>query len=127
MGNSNSDRLFRLSMKLASEKKVTLYRGLEKKFNPSHDTSATDAPNGYSTWTDNPKLAREYAGKDGFVYNIELPESEEGESFIDEEGERPLFFKNDKKAGLNGVSGNEYLVYQDHENFSSSLVKLTDY
>lgn len=106
---------------------ITLYRGLEKKFDPSYDLSKTDAPHGYSTWTDNPKLAKQYAGENGFVYKIKLPESEMGESFIDADGERPLFFKNEKKAGLNGISGNEYLLYHDHENYSPNLIKLTNY
>jgi len=109
-----------------SHKTITLYRGLENKFNPSHDLTSTDAPRGYSTWTDNPKLAREYAGKNGFVYQIELLKSEEGETFIDDDGERPLFY-NSKKAGLNGVSGNEYLVYNDHDDYSHDLVKITNY
>ena len=108
---------------IIAEKTITLYRGLEKKFNPSYDTSSTDAPHGYSTWTDNSKLAKEYAGKHGFVYKIQLPISELGESFIDQDGERPLFFKNDKKAGLNNISGDEYLLYHDHENFHPSLIK----
>jgi len=109
------------------DKAITLYRGLEEKFNSSYDLSRTDAPNGYSTWTDNPKLAKQYAGKNGFVYKIELPASEMGESFIDTDGERSLFFKNEKSAGLSGISGNEYLIYHDHENYFSNLIKLTNY
>jgi len=120
-------RILKLASKLASNNKIILYRGLEDRFNSSYDLSSTDAPNGYSTWTDNPKLAREYAGKNGFVYKIELPQSELGESIIDEDGERPLFFDNNKKAGLHGVSGKEYLVYHDHELYSPDLIKITDY
>jgi hypothetical protein len=105
---------------------VVLYRGLEKKFDPYYDTTSTDAPTGYSTWTDNIELAKQYAGKTGFIYKIELPKQEEGETMIDDDGERSLFFNNEKKAGLNGISGNEYLVYQDHENYSPDLIKLVN-
>jgi len=122
-----SEELVQDYAKTHSGKTITLYRGLEEKFNPSYDLSKTDAPIGYSTWTDNPKLAKQYAGKNGFVYKVELPESEIGESFIDENGERPLFFKNEKGASLNGISGKEYLVYHDHDNYSTNLIKLTNY
>ena len=43
---------------------IRLYRGQEKKFNPNYDNSRTDAPSGYSTWTDNKLLAKQYAGPD---------------------------------------------------------------
>jgi hypothetical protein len=119
-------RARKLAKKLVADRKITLYRGLEREFDKSHDISSTDAPHGYSTWTDNIKLAREYAGQNGFIYKIELPESSMGDSFIDEDGERPLFFDNDKGAGLNGVSGKEYLVYQDHEDFSFDMIKLVE-
>ena len=114
-------------IKEAIEGQITLYRGIEKEFSDSFDLSRTDAPNGYSTWTTNPKLARQYAGENGFVYQIELPLSNMGEGLIDADGERVLFFNNGKKAGLNGVSGDEYLVYHDHENYFPSLMKLTNY
>jgi hypothetical protein len=100
-----------------------LYRGLESKYDPSHNLSATDAPEGYSTWTDNPELARQYAGKNGEVYEIDVPESELGIDLVDADGERPLFVNNRKAAGLNGVSGNEFLLYQDHDNFTPSMIK----
>ena len=103
-----------------------LYRGLEKPFDSSYNLSSTDAPQGYSTWTDNPQLARQYAGDSGFVYEIELPKYSEGSDLIDNEGERALFVNNQKKAGLNNISGDEYLVYQGHDNFSPSMIKLSD-
>lgn len=84
----------------------------------------TDAPSGYSTWTDNPELARQYAGSGGYVYKLELPRSELRDEYIDEEGERALFFNNEKKAGLNGISGAEYLVYNDHEFFDINMISL---
>lgn len=103
---------------------ITLYRGLETKFNPNYDTNKTDAPPGYSTWTDNPDLARQYAGRHGFVYKLELPTSELGNEYIDVDGERVLFFANLKPAGLNGISGNEYLVYTHHEKYDPTSIKL---
>jgi len=46
-----------------------------------------------------------------------------GKEYIDENGDRPLFFDNEKKAGLNGVSGKEYLVYNDSELYNPNLIK----
>ena len=103
---------------------IPLYRGLNKQFDPKYDLSTTDAPNGYSTWTDNPDLASQYAGKGGYVYKIDLPENELKSEYIDSDGERALFFNNQKKAGLNNVSGNEYLVYNHHDLFNISNVQL---
>lgn len=105
---------------------ITLYRGLEDKYDPNYDLDKTDAPIGYSTWTDNIELARQYAGETGYVYKIELPISELGQEYIDNEGERFLFFDNEKKAGLNNVSGKEYLVYQYHDMFNPSSISLIE-
>jgi len=102
---------------------IRLYRGISKKFDENFDLSLSDAPIGYSTWTDNPDLAREYAGENGFVYEIELPKNKMGESFINSDGERPLFFNNGKAAGLNNISGNEYLVYNYHDDYNSNLMR----
>jgi len=33
-----------------------------------------------------------------------------------------LFLNNEKPAGLNGVKGDEYLLYQDHELYSPDLI-----
>ncbi len=107
---------------LAKQKTITLYRGLSQEFNPSYDQM--EPPHGYSCWTDNPLLARQYAGEGGYVYKIELPLSEKGDSYINEDGERPLFYMSDKACSLQGVKGNEYLVYQDHEKYNSNLIKL---
>lgn len=109
--------------KLASTK-IRLYRGLEKKFNPNHDLTTTDAPAGYSTWTDNIELAKQYAGSNGYVYYIDLPKTELKKEYIDNDGERALFFDNKKPAGLNGIKGKEFLVYTEHELYDNSLVKL---
>lgn len=102
---------------------INLYRGMEQELSSDFDLSMSDAPIGYSTWTDNIELAREYAGFSGFIYKIILPIDEMGESFINEDGERALFFNNDKNAGLNGISGNEYLVYHDHDKYDFNLIK----
>ena len=101
---------------------ITLYRGLETPFDPNHDMSSTDAPNGYSTWTNNLSLAKEYAGSDGFIYEITLPTTLMGEDYIDVDGERPLFFNNEKAAGLHGVSGDEFLLYHDHDEFDANMI-----
>lgn len=114
----NSSEEFVEAQNTAPFGKIYLYRGLEDEFDTSHDLTTTDAPNNYSTWTDNSELARQYAGANGFVYRLELSEEHEGEDIIDEDGERPLFFNNDKSAGLNGITGNEFLVYIDHEKYS---------
>ena len=102
---------------------ITLYRGLTSEHNIEHDLTTTDAPNGYSTWSDNKELARQYAGPDGFVYEITLPLSELGDEYIDQDGERCLFFNNGKPAGLNGIVGDEYLVYTDHELYDSMNIQ----
>lgn len=103
---------------------ISLYRGLTKPFNPKYDLSTTDAPNGYSTWTDNPELASQYASNGGYVYKIDLPLNELKSEYIDSDGERALFFNNQKKAGLNNVSGDEYLVYNHHDLFDPSTITL---
>jgi hypothetical protein len=48
--------------KTPPKEKIFLYRGMNQKFDPKFDLSKTDAPNGYSTWTDDLKLAEQYAG-----------------------------------------------------------------
>jgi hypothetical protein len=110
---------------------IRLYRGLTKPFDPKHDLSTTDAPHGYSTWTDNENLAKEYSkidGKEGHVYYMDLPKDQMGSGPIDENpksetyGDRHLFFHNDKPAGIGGVSGKEYLVYHFHDLYDPSKV-----
>jgi hypothetical protein len=105
---------------------TTLYRGMENEYNPHHDLSKTDAPHGYSTWTDNPNLARKYAGQNGFIYKITLPTSEMGNEYMDTDGERTLFFNNEKKAGLDNISGNEYLIYHHHDLFNDDSISILE-
>lgn len=111
-------------LKGGSDDAIRLYRGLEKEFDPHFSTSNTDAPVGYSTFTDNAELAKQYAGKNGFVYSYDLPKKNLTEDIIDADGERGLFFDNQKPAGLNGVSGKEYLVYNDHELYDPANMRL---
>lgn len=121
--NKNKIKLIKDRIQENKTSNLILYRGLESEFNPNHDMSHTDAPNGYSTWTDNKELAKQYAGINGYIYKIELPMSELKDSYIDNDGERALVYKNNKPAGLNGVKGNEYLVYHYHDLFKINDIK----
>lgn len=111
-----------LAEKREARTTVDLYRGMTQQFDSKFDLTKTDAPNGYSTWTDKLELAKEYAGENGHVYKISLPKDMLGEELVDQDGERALFVNNEKKAGLNGVSGDEYLVYNEHEDYDADLV-----
>jgi hypothetical protein len=106
---------------------VVLYRGLKNELDLFYDSAMVDSPVGYSCWTDSPKLARAYAGDDGYVYEIELPLSEMGKEYIDDQGERSLFYKSDRGAGILGARGEEYLVYHDHRKFSPDLIRLSEF
>ena len=103
---------------------IRLYRGMNQKFDFNYDLSKTDAPHGYITFTDNIELARQYAGKKGYIYKIDLPKKEQGEELVNSDGERVLFVNNKKPAGLNNISGNEYLVYTKHFLYSSNDIEL---
>lgn len=100
-----------------------LYRGLNNDYDVNYDRSTLDSPNGYDTLTDNYELAKQY-GKN--VYYIDIPTNQIADSVIDENpnsetyGDRNLAYKDDKPAGLNGVSGDEYLLYTDHDDFDSN-------
>ena len=107
------------------KEKVYLYRWMSQKFDPKFDLWKTDAPIWYSTWTDNLKLAEQYAGENWFVYKIELPKSKLWKEIIDKDWERTLFFNNEKKAWLNNVSWDEYLIYNYHDDYSPNLIKQT--
>ena len=99
-----------------------LYRGLKGKYDANYDRSKLDSPNGYDTLTDNYELAKQYGDN---VYYIDIPTNQISNSVIDENpnsetyGDRNLAYKDDKPAELNGISGNEYLLYTDHDNFNS--------
>ena len=53
---------------------------------------------------------------------IDLPKNKLGNELINIDGERALFVNNGKKAGLNNIKGDEYLVYNDHDLYSSEMV-----
>lgn len=108
---------------IADTSTIRLFRGLEQKLNRSYDSSRSDAPIGYTTWTDNLDLARAYAGGKGYVYCVDLPRNQLGTEIVDADGERPLFVDNKKKAGLHGISGKEFLVYIDHDLYDPSQVR----
>ena len=101
-----------------------LYRGLSQEYDPNYPTNKLDT-SGYESWTDNPELARQY-GKN--VYYTDVPESAIKTSYMDENpqsetyGDRNLWHSITKPAGLNGVSGTEYLLYMD-DPASRSLVR----
>ena len=112
--------------KAAPSKSVILYRGLEKPLDPNYDPNMRDSPSGYSTWTDNPLLARQYAGKNGNIYAIFVPKSEVKADYINSDGDRSFVYATGKKAGLNNVAGKEFLLYEDHDLFSPSQIKSAD-
>ena len=92
--------------------RVTLYRGLEQEYDPNYPVARLDT-SGYESWTDNPELAEQYGD---YVYSIDVPKSDIKNSYLDENpnsptyGDRNPIYMIDKKAGLNGASGNEYLL-----------------
>ena len=96
----------------ASPDMITLYRGLTQKYDPKYPVAKLDT-SGYESWTDNLDLARQYGDN---VYSIEVPKADIKTSYLDENpksptyGDRNPIYSIDKKAGLNGVSGNEYLL-----------------
>lgn len=97
-----------------------LYRGLENKYDANYDKNKLDNSNGYESWTDNYELAKAYGNN---VYYIDIPTSEIKNSIIDEDstsetyGDRNLIYTNDKPIGIKGKSGNEYMLYTDHDNY----------
>lgn len=97
---------------LASDGMMTLYRGLTQKYDPKFPVAKLDT-SGYESWTDNPELAKQYGD---YVYSIDVPKADIKTSYLDENpnsltyGDRNPIYSIDKKAGLNGVKGNEYLL-----------------
>jgi len=130
-GILDSKRKMGKSLEKDQEDTIRIYRGLTKPFDPNYDNSRTDAPSGYSTWTDSENLAREYSktdGKEGHVYYVDLPKDKMGRGVVDENpnsktyGDRHLFFHNDKPAGINGVKGKEYLLYHHHDLYNPAKI-----
>jgi hypothetical protein len=101
------------------------YRGLTQKYDPNYDKSKLDNQNGYESWTDSKELAQEYAGKNGYVYSVEIPNKElNTDDIFDEEGERSLMYYNDKPVALHGIEGEEFMLYTDHEKWNELEYKL---
>ena len=106
-----------------------LYRGLNQEFDRNYDKKKIDNVNGYESWTDNYDLAKEYGDN---VYYIDIPTSEIKDSIIDENpqsetyGDRNLMYVHDKKVGLKGESGKEYMLYTDHDNYANVEYKKAD-
>ena len=118
--NSNNQSSFSLAESQPQEGYTRLYRGLSQKYNPNYDKSLMDNSNGYESWTDNYDLAKSYGDN---VYYTDIPTNQISNSVIDENpnsetyGDRNLIYKNDKPVGINGKSGNEYMLYTDHDNY----------
>ena len=91
---------------------VTLYRGLTQKYDPKFPVSRLDT-SGYESFTDNLDLAKQYGDN---VVSINVPKRDIKTSYLDENpmsptyGDRNPIYSIDKPAGLNGVSGKEYLL-----------------
>ena len=118
--SENNSGSFNLSK--PKEGYTRLYRGLENEYNANYDKSKLDNSNGYESWTDSYELAKAYGDN---VYYIDVPTSEVKNSIIDEDsqsetyGDRNLLYKNDKPVGIKGKSGNEYMLYTDHDNYGN--------
>lgn len=106
-----------------------LYRGLDREFDPGHEDIPIGAPRGYSHWTDNPGIARQYAGPDGHVYQYDLPDEAMGSKWLDEnaDGKTPLYFDNGEMIGHPGMrpklKGREYVVYNEHPDYDPTQIK----
>lgn len=112
-GNARYNELAQQRQQYSGNKR--LYRGLSQEYDPNYPKNRLDTQ-GYESWTDNPELARQYGEN---VYYIDVPEGDIKTSYLDENpmsetyGDRNPIYSIDKKAGLNGVSGNEYLLSVD--------------
>lgn len=112
-GNARYNELMQARQQYSGNKR--LYRGLSQEYDPNYPKNRLDTQ-GYESWTDNPELARQYGEN---VYYIDVPEGDIKTSYLDENpmsetyGDRNPIYSIDKKAGLNGVSGNEYLLSVD--------------
>ena len=92
-----------------------LYRGMTQEFDPQYNRNAMDNMNGYESWTDNYDLANRY-GAGEYVYSVDVPTSRIASSLYDENpnsatyGDRNFIASIEKPAGLDGITGNEYLL-----------------
>lgn len=101
----------------APEGYTRLYRGLETEFDPKYVPQVSDNGYGYESWSDSYDLAREYAGPDGNIYSVDVPNARIADQIVTPDGERMPVVRTDKKAGLKSFSdenkfidGKEYLL-----------------
>lgn len=97
-----------------------LYRGMTQEFDPQYNRNAMDNMNGYESWTDNYDLANRY-GDGKYVYSIDVPTSRIANSLYDENpnsatyGDRNFIASIEKPAGIDDITGNEYLLNTNDE------------
>lgn len=84
-----------------------LFRGLEEDFDPSFVPQVSDNGFGYESWTDQYNLAKQYGNN---VLAVDVPSNMIGDNYITASGERNPIYRTDKAAGLNGISGTEFLL-----------------
>lgn len=102
-----------------------LYRGLSSEYDRNYDRKSVDNPPGYESWTDSFELAKKY-GKN--VYYTDIKTEDIKDSYIDEDkesetyGDRNFLYKNNKPVGLDNVSGNEFLMYVDHDLYENTKI-----
>lgn len=87
--------------------KTRLFRGLENDFDPSFVPQVSDNGFGYESWTDQYNLAKQYGNN---VLAVDVPSNMIGDNYITASGERSPIYRTDKAAGLNGISGTEFLL-----------------
>lgn len=123
-GQSISDAIAEYE-KNRDKEKTKFYRGLTQKYDPNYDKSKLDNPNGYESWTDSKELAQEYAGKNGYVYSVEVPNKDiNQEDIFNSDGDRSLMYYNNKPVALHGVEGEEFMLYTEHEDWNKLNYKL---
>lgn len=93
----------------APEGYTRLYRGLENEFDPKYVPQVSDNGYGYESWSDTYDLAREYAGPDGNVYTVDVPNSRIATQTVTPDGERMPVVKTDKKAGMKSFDGERFI------------------
>lgn len=101
---------------------IRLYRGLNTEYNPNHNRVNSDSTNDdYTYWTDSYELAKFFSEGKGDIIYVDLPSELQTDGAIDENpnsefyGDRGLFYLNKKDKTNNGITGDEYLVYMEHD------------
>jgi hypothetical protein len=98
----------------APEGYTRLYRGLENEFDPKYVPQVSDNGYGYESWSDTYDLAREYAGPDGNVYTVDVPNSRIATQTVTPDGERMPVVKTDKKAGMKSFDGERFIEGKEY-------------